>query len=324
MKKIVSIMLLLFVSVIMFGCTNKKKSVIIYTNGEDFRIEKIQSLLDEKFPDIDTSIQYYSTGTLAAKVKAEGSMIEADIIWGIDIANSTLLVDNFADLSNYDTSKYLDEFVFSHNKFHVWSKEAGCIILNTKVLTEKGLPEPTSYEDLLNPNYKDLIMMPNPKSSGTGYFFYNSLVANWGEVEALEYFENLAKNVKSFSESGSGPVKALDKEEIAIGLGMTFQAVEYASKNSNLKIVFFEEGSPYNLYTAAIAKGKETKEEVQTIYRYLYDEYFELDKELFNPEIIYKYQTITKPGYPTNIKYSKMIQIDNYSFRESLLDKWKW
>lgn len=323
MKKVILFIFLAIISIAFSSC-KKNDKVIIYTNVEDFRIQKIDSLLKEKYPDINVVIQYYSTGTLAAKVKAEGKDIEADIILGVDIANATVLLDNFAELKDYDTTKYLDEMVYSHNKFHVWSKEAGCIILNTKVLAEKGLPEPTSYNDLLDMKYKDLIMMPNPKSSGTGYFFYNSLVANRGENKAIEYFKSLNKIVKSFSESGSGPVKALDKGEIAIGLGMTFQAVQYAENNNDLKIIFFEEGSPYNLYTSAITKGKENRQDVQTIYRYLYDEYFLLDKDLYNPEVIYKNQKINMPGYPQDIKYSKMEKIEDYSYKESLLDKWTW
>ena len=82
--------------------------------------------------------------------------------------------------------------------------------------------------------------MPNPKSSGTGYMFLKNLVNTWGEEAAFAYFDELSKNILQFTSSGSGPINALVQEEVAIGLGMTAQAVTQINEGVNLKIVFFE------------------------------------------------------------------------------------
>ncbi|MEG1630213.1 MAG: ABC transporter substrate-binding protein, partial [Erysipelotrichaceae bacterium] len=93
------------------------------------------------------------------------------------------------------------------------------------ILKKHHLQAPKTYEDLLKPEYKGLVAMPDPKSSGTGYFFYKNLVNNWGEEKTIEYIDKLSKNIKQFTESGSGPVKMLIQGEIAVGLGLTFQGV---------------------------------------------------------------------------------------------------
>ena len=67
--------------------------------------------------------------------------------------------------------------------------------------------------------------MPDPKSSGTGYFFYKNWVNLWGDQDALDYVDKLYGNLKQFTESGSGPIKLLRQGEVAIGLALTFQAV---------------------------------------------------------------------------------------------------
>lgn len=324
MKKIFLILMLAFSVFLLNGC-NKKNTVIIYTSNEDFRNNMVMEILRKEIPDVNIILQYYSTGNHAAKLKAEGIDTQADIFLDLEVGYAENLLEMFADLSGYDISKYTSDILPNHNKYHIWAKEAGCIIINNKVLKENNLPKPTKYEDLLNPIYTNLVMMPNPKSSGTGYCFYNSLVSSWGEEKALSYFADLSKIVKQFSESGSGPVKSLDKGEIAIGLGMTFQAVSYVNSNPDLEIIFFDEGSPYTLYSMGIINGKELKPNVKRVYDVLYDIVVEQDKVQFVPEKIFNKQkeTIIK-GYPLNVKYSKMNGLFDSKYKESLLDKWKW
>ncbi len=93
------------------------------------------------------------------------------------------------------SKKYLPEYINS-----------GAIILNTQVMEKNGLDVPTCYADLLKEEYRGLISMPNPKSSGTGYMFLKSLVNAMGEDAAFDYFDQLSENILQFTSSGSGPV----------------------------------------------------------------------------------------------------------------------
>ena len=189
------------------------------------------------------------------------------------------------------------------------------------VINEKGLKEPTSYADLLDPQYKDLIAMPNPKASGTGYMFLLSLVNAMGEDAALAYFDQLSENVLSFSSSGSGPVNALVQKEVAIGLGMTFQAVQEISAGENLKIVFFDQGSPFTLYGQSIVAGNEDDADVVAVFQFLATVLTEEQCEKFVPEKIYKDKTFTIENYPVDIPYANMSN-NTPERKVELLDKW--
>lgn len=316
------------------SCAGNDVDVLIYTCLEDYRIAMVEEKLEEKFPDYKIVLQYSDTGTVMSRLASEGKYTDCDILLNIEITNAERLIAGndklFADLSEYDLSKYDDavlEYANNHKKYHIWDKEAGCIILNTKVLEEKGLNEPENYADLLKDEYKGLIMMPNPSTSGTGYYFYNGLVSSWGKDKALDYFKKLNENIKEFSSSGSGPVKALDRDEIGIGLGMTFQAVEYLNKNDNLKIKYFEEGSPYTMYVMTMIRGRDEDPIVKEVYDYLYSDVVFEDKKLYCPDKIYKdeYQPITTmKQYPENIKYTEMKGLLDPDYKSSLLDLWKW
>ena len=62
---------------------------------------------------------------------------------------------------------------------------------NTKVLAERGLPEPKCWADLLDPRFKDEVQVSDPNSSGTAYVLLASLVQLMGEDKAFDYMKSL-------------------------------------------------------------------------------------------------------------------------------------
>ena len=190
------------------------------------------------------------------------------------------------------------------------------------VVARQKLELPESYEDLLDPQYKDLISMPNPASSGTGYMFLLSLVNAWGEDRAFEYFDKLSENILSFTSSGSGPVNALTTGEAAIALGMTANAVTKINDDgANFKLLFFAEGSPYSMYAQGVIAGRETDEDVMRVFEYLSTTVNEGMLNYYYPEKIYKDLDVQLPNYPTDIKYADMSG-NTPERKDALLAKW--
>lgn len=332
LRRVVAASLAVVTAVAMTACSSTEKApndgdaanqVVIYSGAEEYRNEYFTKRLNEQFPDYDISIEYMPTGNLAAKLAAEGTDTDIDIIYELDYGYAGLVEEYLCDLSSFDQSVYLDDCVAPSGRYLPECRNGGAIILNPDVLAAKGLEEPTCYEDLLKPEYKDLISMPNPKSSGTGYMFLKSLVNAWGEEEAFAYFDKLSENILQFTSSGSGPVNALVQGEVAIGLGMTAQAVTKINEGANLKIVFFEEGSPYNLYGFAMPEGKQNKPAVMEVFTFFYTELVEKDKELYYPEQIYKDKVFEIENYPTDIPYADMSN-NTTAEKERLLENWAY
>lgn len=306
------------------GCGSKKESVLIYTSVEDYVVEDLNARLEETFPDYDITVEYVSTGSHAAKLLAEGTATECDITYDLEYAYLEQLAQAgvLADLSAYDTSIYSEDTVVS-NHYLVQCRVGGGIILNTELLAEKGLEEPASYEDLLDPQYQGLISMPNPKSSGTGYMFLKNLVNAWGEEEAFAYFDELTPNVLQYTSSGSGPVNALIQGEAAIGLGMTSNAVTKINEGAPLKVVYFEEGSPFTLYGQAMIAGKDERSCVKEVFDFLVNTYsYELNEKFF-PEQMFVDKTYSIENYPENIVYGDMGG-NTMEAKEAILAQWKY
>lgn len=330
MKRIITtaaaiLLLLTFTLTAFVACGEKKKEIVIYTSLEDYRVEYFQKRLNEQFPDYKITVEYKSSGDLAAVLKASGKNAACDIFYNLDCSYAQELAEMgvFADVSGaVDTSCFTDDMLES-DFYLPQERNGGAIILNKDVIEKKGLDIPKSYEDLLDPQYKGLISMPNPASSGTGYMFLLSLVNAWGEDAAFDYFDKLSVNVLQFTTSGSGPVNALVSGEAAIGLGMTSQAVTKINGGANLELTFFEQGSPYSLYCQGVINGKEDDEAVMEVFKFMATTLTEENNELYYPEKLYKDKDIRLDNFPENIVYADMS--GNTSARkEDLLAKWKY
>lgn len=321
MKKYICL-IFLFILLITTGCSKKDGQVVIYTSMEENRNKALKEQLAERFPDKDIIVQYLSTGNSAAKIKNEGTNVEADIVLDLETAHMANLEENFADLSSFDTSIYLDG-VNKSNRYLTWTKYTMALIIDKNYFDKHNLSVPKTYDDLLKSEYRNLIAIPDPKTSGTGYAFYLNVVNIMGEDNAIEYFKKLKNNLRKFTISGSGPTNLLKQGEIAIAMGMTSQGVEAINEGYNFKIVSLKTGAPYNTTSFGIIKGRENKENVREVFEWLMNDFGKYDKEYFLPDKILKNQEVKVKNYPTNLKDAKMDGIDSVSVKQDLISKWE-
>ena len=230
---------------------------ILSANYEDqIAIQKVW--LEEKFPDAEINITYMSSGKLAAKLQAEGAATEADIALSLSSAYAnTLKGEGLLRAYTPEGTNFKAEYADADhivNPNGVW---CGAILLNTEELAKHNLPEPKSYKDLLDPVYKGHIVMTNPVSSSTGYFFLLGILNLYGEEEGWAYFDKLAENVMLFGESGSIPSTYVEKGEAAIGLGIDYEGMRLESEGKPVKVVFAEEGAPFDYDTTLLINREE-------------------------------------------------------------------
>ena len=320
MKKKLLLIVMLFMVMLLTGCGNKDK-VVIYTSMEEERNQKLTEMLKEEFPNLNVVVQYMATGNSAAKIKNEGTKVEADIVIDLETAHMKDVQDNFADLSNVDTSFYLDGVNTSKN-YLTWVKYTMNLIIDNKYFKEHNLTVPKTYEDLLKPEYKNLIAMPDPKTSGTGYGFFLNAVNIMGEEKAIEYFKKLKGNLREYTTSGSGPTNLLKQGEIAIAMGMTAQGVEAINNGYDFSIVELTTGSPYNTTSCGIIKGRESNENVMKVFNWLIKDFGKYDKENYMPDKILKDQKSNMKNYPENLKDANMTGVDSTEVKDKLIEKW--
>lgn len=326
MKKFVVILIAVTLCLTGYTLCASQDTIVLCSSSEQFRNDYIQEALNRQFPQYNIVVTYMPTGKAAAKVAVEKEKTDIDILIGLETGYLAKIREELADISGYSRLGYLPglEAAANGNKWVTWERQAGAIVVNRRMLEERGLPVPRTYEELLDPRYKNLIAMPDPKTSGTGYFFFKNWTNIWGEEKALEYVDALYGNLKQLTESGSGPIKLMIQGETAIGLGLTFQTVNEINKGMPFEVIYPPEGSPFSLTGCAIVDGKEKKKGVEEVFDYLIHQCLIYDKENFSPEMILEGQKNSIPNYPENIIYADMTGIDSADEKERLLKRWKY
>ena len=316
------LLLLLIAIVFSFTACTSKSSIVIYSSMEEERNQDLSKQLKEKFPDLDVVVQHVNTGNSAAKIKNEGSSIEASIILDLETSHIDNLKDNFADITSFDTSSYV-EGVNTSDKYITWTKYSVGLIIDNKYFKEHNLQVPKTYEDLLKPVYKNLIAMPDPTSSGSGYAFLLNVVNIKGEDGAIEYFKQLKDNMREFTSSGSGPTNLLKQGEIAIAMGMFSQGAAAITEGYDFSMIQLETGCPYNTTSAGIIKGNEDNKDVKEVFQWLITEFSKYDKEVYLPATLFKDQGIKIQNYPETVKDADMKGIEDKDIKTKLSTRWE-
>ena len=117
-------------------------------------------------PDIKINWVRDSTGVVTAKLLAEKNNPQADVVWGL-AATSLMLLKTEGMLEPYAPKgvEMLDpKFVDSASPPQWTGMDAwiAAICFNTVEAEKAGVKAPTSWKDLLKPEYKGMIVMPNP------------------------------------------------------------------------------------------------------------------------------------------------------------------
>ena len=320
MKKRFLLMFLIATMFVFTACSNNS-SIIIYSSMEEERNQELTKRVKEKFPDLDVVVQHIGTGNSAAKIKNEGTSIEADIILDLETSHINSLKENFDSLSGFDKSHYLDGLNKDDN-YITWTKYNVGLIIDNKYFEENNIPMPKSYDDLLNPIYKNLIAMPDPTTSGSGYAFLLNVVNLKGEDGAIDYFKKLKENMREFTTSGSGPTNLLKQGEIKIAMGMYSQGAKAITDGYNFSIVELDTGSPYNTTSAGIIKGK-NNDDVKELFQWLITDYSKIDIEEYVPGNLFKDQTLKIKNYPETINDADMTNIESSEIKEKLSKRWE-
>jgi iron(III) transport system substrate-binding protein len=232
----------------------------VYTALEADELEPLRKGFQAAHPDIDIDWVRDSTGIITAKILAEidAGNPQADVFLGTS-ATSLLVVDGKDMLLPYapDGLDKLDsKFRDSRNPPH-WvgiDAYAAVVCYNTVEAAKFNLPKPASWQDLLDPVYKDHLVMPNPNSSGTGFLTVSSWLQLMGEDAAWTFMDSLHQNMARYTHSGSKPCRLAAAGEHPIGISFAFRGAKLIAKGAPLDLILPKEGVGWEIEASGIIK----------------------------------------------------------------------
>lgn len=139
---------------------------------------------------------------------------------------------------------------------------------NTELLAKKKMAAPTSWADLLKPEYKGEIQMANAASSGTSYTVIATLVQLMGEDKAFAYMAALHKNVSTYTRSGVAPAKAAARGETAVSISFVHDVTTEAVQGFPVQSVTPLEGTGAEIGSMSIVKNSPNAEAAKKFYEW--------------------------------------------------------
>ncbi len=240
-----------------------KTQLLVYTALETDQIKAYEEGFNKVNPDIEIKWVRDSTGVITAKLLAEKANPQADVVMGV-AASSLALLDKQGMLVPYAPlnldaimSQYRDaKKVPAWFGMDVWG---ATVCFNTVEAKKRNIPKPESWQDLTKPIYKGQIVMPNPASSGTGYFDVVAWLTLFGDQNGKgggwKYMDGLHANIAQYTHSGSKPCNMAASGEFAVGISFEYRANANKAKGAPIDLVFPKEGLGWDLEAFAIHKG---------------------------------------------------------------------
>jgi iron(III) transport system substrate-binding protein len=287
----------------------------------------------EKATGIKVNMTRKSSGEFYAQVKAEAANPKGDIWWGgtgdphLQAAEEGLTLEykspKLAELHDWAVRQA------EQSKYRTLGVYAGALGFgyNTKLLAQKGGPEPKCWKDLLDPRYKDEVQVADPNSSGTAYTLLATVVQIMGEDQGFDYLKKLHKNVNQYTKSGAAPAKAMAIGETLVGITFMHDIVTYAVQGDPVKVVAPCEGTGYEIGSMSLIKGAQNLENAKKWYDWaLIPEAQQLAGRAKSYQLPSNRKAVAPPQAP---RFSE-IKLINYDFarygssaeRRRLLQKW--
>ncbi len=241
----------------------QKTQLLVYTALETDQLKAYADGFAKSNPDIEIKWVRDSTGMITAKLLAEKANPQADAVMGVAASSLALLdlqgmLEPYAPL-NLDAimSQYRDKKkVPAWFGMDVWG---ATVCFNTVEAQKRNIPKPQTWKDLTKPVYKGQVVMPNPASSGTGYFDVTAWLTLFGDDKGAgggwKFMDGLHENIAQYTHSGSKPCNMASSGEFVVGISFEYRANANKAKGAPIDLVFPTEGLGWDLEAFAIHKG---------------------------------------------------------------------
>jgi len=231
----------------------------VYSTLEQEFIDGFRKAFETDNPDLRIAFLRDATGTITARLQAERATPRADAIWGLAVT-SMMVLDREGILEPYrpaDFDRLRPEFRDPAANPAWFGMEAwsAAICFNRVEAAKRGLMAPRTWADLADPAFRGLVQMPNPASSGTGFFHVAGWIQLMGEAQAWAFMDRLHRNIASYVHSGSKPCRDAATGEFPVGIAYELLGAQLQSRGAPIDTVIIAEGGGWDMDAFAIVRG---------------------------------------------------------------------
>jgi iron(III) transport system substrate-binding protein len=213
----------------------------------------------EKATGIKVNFVRFSSGEALARVVAEKNNPQVDVLFGGPVETFAAGINEgvFEAYKPPSFAKLPARFRQPDGLWVAIADDPLVFMANEKFLKEHNLKPPTSWNDLLDPAYKDMLQMADARTSGTAVTRIFSILEVNGrdETKAFAYMKKLRPNVQLYTKSGGGGTLPVGLGQAGAGIFFIVDALDTKAKGYDVAISFPKEGIGTAAEGIALIKG---------------------------------------------------------------------
>lgn len=258
------------------GAQGSKGTVTIYSPRPSAITDEIIPRFEEE---TGYSVKLVTLGAaeVADRIRAEKSNVQADVWWGgtaslFSPAASAGLIEPWSD-EVLDVIP--DEYQFDDDAWVAEQLQLQLFAYNTEMISEKDMPK--DWDDLLDPKYKDMILIRDVAPSGTMRGIYSAMIDRFVQEDGApdrgyEWLRGLDANTKDYAANPEDLYLRLERQEAAITLWNQQDILTQAAQGAAFAILEPESGSPINTDGIAKVAGGANSEGAEAFAKFLFSE----------------------------------------------------
>ena len=201
----------------------------------------------------------FSSGEALARVIAEKNNPKIDVLFGGPVETFAAGVKEgvFDPYKPPSFDELPTRFKQADGQWVAIADDPLVFMTNSKFLADHKLAAPASWEDLLNPAYKNMLQMADARTSGTAVTRIFSILEVNGrdEDKAFAYMKKLRPNVQLYTKSGGGGTLPVGLGQAGGGIFFIVDALDTKAKGYDVQISFPKEGIGTAAEGIALIKG---------------------------------------------------------------------
>lgn len=282
-KKTISIISCMFLFALLLSCAKqdsnkplkKTNELIILSPHPEDMIDFITKEFHQR-TGIKITVIREGTGELMQKV-ANLPYLKADVFWGGGIDSLETIKDHFLFYESEVTNAIYPTYKSPHSLWHPYSVLPMVIIYNKSLIPPDLWPK--SWDDLLNPFFKNRIIMADPQKSGSAFTILTTLL----------YVKNTNKNVlfggrdflnaligqlgeEGITQNSNAILKAVSTGDCFAGISFEDYAITLEKLSSNVAYIYPSEGTSLLPDGVALLKNAENLIEAKAFIDFVLDE----------------------------------------------------
>jgi len=246
--------------------------LVVYTYSSLISFGLADVLASEFEAQVGEEVQFVATSDSRAMLSrliserdAQGAP-PADVFVGVEVSDLSIARENdvFEAVSTEDVPNR--EFVYepilfdSENKLIPYEHGYITLVYNSDEIAPEDVPQ--TLKDLIDPKFRDEIIMIDPRTSSPGLSFLLWTIAEFGEESYLGFWDGLKENILTITNSWDTSFDFFFRGEASIIVSFsTDEAFDVIFNDSMRTQVLTPEGQGYRtIFGAGLVKGAERPE----------------------------------------------------------------